>query len=131
MAGPYHATMRYTLDRFETETSFLRSRKAHNHSGITIQFPGLFAETGSLVTASSSDESCKPSVPQRWSHEVFPHFRFWGGPQGSSSANQWFPSSGARILETRETTEGSAELKFRIHSPPAESLSLAGFRHPM
>ena len=27
---------------------------------------------------------------------------------------------GSRISETRETTEGSAELKFRIHSPPAE-----------
>ena len=68
MAGPYQATRRYTLDRFETETSFLRSRKAHNHSGITIQFPGLFAETGSLVTASSSGESCKPSVPRRIVH---------------------------------------------------------------
>ena len=42
-------------------------------------------------------------------------------PPAESRANQWFPSSGARILETRETTEGSAELKFRIHSPPAGS----------
>jgi hypothetical protein len=31
-------------------------------------------------------------------------------PPAESRANQWFPSSEARILETRETTEGSAEL---------------------
>jgi hypothetical protein len=30
----------------------------------------------------------------------------------TSRANQWFPSSGACILETRETTDGSTELKF-------------------
>jgi len=38
------------------------------------------------------------------------------------------PLPGLRISETRETTEGSAELKFRIQSPPADSLSLSGFR---
>ena len=33
---------------------------------------------------------------------------------------------GSRISETRETTGGSAELKFRIHSPPAKSLQTFG-----
>ena len=35
---------------------------------------------------------------------------------------------GSRISETRETTKGSAELKFRIQFPPADSPSLSGFR---
>jgi hypothetical protein len=49
--------------------------------------------TDSSTSLCSSGKSCKLAVPQ----------------------------SGARILETRETTEGSAELKFRIHPPPAKS----------
>jgi len=35
---------------------------------------------------------------------------------------------GSRNSETRETTKGSAELKFRIQSSPADSPSLSGFR---
>src|SRR5215469_4333274 len=35
---------------------------------------------------------------------------------------------GSRISETHETTKGSAELKFRIQSSPADSPSLSGFR---
>src|SRR5215831_14519428 len=38
------------------------------------------------------------------------------------------PLPGSRISETRETTEGSAELEFRIQFPPADSPSLSGFR---
>src|SRR5262249_21786717 len=38
------------------------------------------------------------------------------------------PLPGLRISETRETTEGSAELEFRIQFPPADSPSLSGFR---
>src|SRR5215472_14517666 len=36
------------------------------------------------------------------------------------------PLPGLRISETRETTEGSAELEFRIQFPPARSLQTFG-----
>src|SRR5215469_1417600 len=38
-------------------------------------------------------------------------------PPAVSRANQWFPSSGARILETRETTEPAACCPAATESP--------------
>jgi len=66
-------------------------------------------------TRQTSDEALEPKPVNRKSNP--------SSPCSGSKRTPMRPAAlpGSRISETRETTDGSAELKFRIQFPPAES----------
>src|SRR5215472_6350756 len=68
-----------------------------------------------LSSRQTSDEALEPKPVNRKSNPSSPLQLV----ETNSDATRCLPPS--RISETRETTDGSAELKFRIHVPPAES----------
>jgi hypothetical protein len=87
-------------------------RRKSLESGATTEL-ALSGTDGSTHPPSSGESGANVEIRARLygsiNAELKVRIRF---PPAVSRANQWFPSSGARILETRETTEGSAELKF-------------------
>ena len=68
-----------------------------------------------LSSRQTSDEALEPKPVNRKSNPSSPPQRV----ETNSDATRCLPAS--RISETHETTDGSAELKFRIQFPPAES----------